>query len=203
MNRSTISNSPSDDQSNIHQSSSVTPPRFAGSSKLIINTCANCQASEAGGTWRRDPLTNDNLCNSCGLKLQRKRRRESNPTPPSSKVAKIQPLSPSDSSPVSRQILGLQLYLLLGSMIAAQNKAKASSAPSSSQPSEMDPSSSATPPDPFAQPSSAACAVNPNEEVAQWLEESEIEVKKDSLMLSSSSYGSLFDLLLSKSVHLD
>jgi hypothetical protein len=113
-------------------------------------------------------------------------------------------LPPSDPSPFSRQILGLQLYLLLGSVIAAQNKAKASSsAASSSLPSEMDPSSSAIPPDPFAQPSSAAYAVNPSEEVAQWLEESEIEVKKDSLMLSSSSYGSLFDLLLSKSVHLD
>ena len=185
----------------LHQSN----PRFAGSSKLISNVCASCFSSDAGGTWRRDTATDDNLCNSCGLRLARKRRKVSQSIPPVTKTAKTgspEAATRSDPSPMNSQIL--KLYILLGSVIfaQAQNQAKATVMPSSSL---SEPNASSMP-DPFAQPSSAASAGNPDEmdAYAAPKEDNEVQVKKNSLMLSSSSYGSLFDLLLSsKSLQLD
>lgn len=178
----------------LHQST----PLFSGSSKLISNTCANCRSTDPGGTWRRDPLTDENLCNSCGLKIQRKRKKESlHLQIPSTKTAKVQPsASPAQASPVGRQIL--QLYLLLGTVVAAQDKAEVSAKPSSSS---SEPKEDSNLPDPFSQPNYV-----PTRPPDQMIQEGElgIPVKKGSLVLSSSaSYGSLLDLLLSKSIHLD
>ena len=171
-------------------------------------------------------MTGENLCNSCGLKLSRKRRKEESSDPDSIpvKTARTNSTASAPGAPSSFNNQLLPLYFLLGQAILKQVQGS-----SVSDSLAQDPLPHETLPDPFSTPLSQAvrpplereAAVRPgpftndrNDTVPRSSDgrqsgeaeaPAQIEGKSSScsLMLSSSSYGSLFDLLLSKSIDLD